>query len=155
GSGVDRFIGAYFAGDFDPGAILCGARVRELNQGAAPFGTMGGDLRAEDGANPGYPDLSGAGLIATVDPASGSTCATTGAIPRIFTFGGGGGIPDVAVNKFISAIEPVHGPGGLDFCGVLLDTSSAPQGRSKVFSGGAFGSIPWNHFVELIVFISK
>src|SRR5262249_2306679 len=73
----------------------------------------------------------------------------------IFTFGGGGGIPDVAVNKFISAIEPVHGPGGLDFCGVLLDTSSAPQGRSKVFSGGAFGSIPWNHFVELIVFISK
>jgi len=156
GSGVDRFIGEYFAGDFDPGSVICGARVLELNQGLPPFGTMGGDLRAEDPGNPGYPDLGAGGLIAVVDPSSQSVCNTGGGPPRMFTFGGGGGVPDVVVNKYISAIEPVHGSiGTLDFCGVLLDTSSPPQGRSKYFSGGVWGSLPWNHFVELIVFTSK
>src|SRR5262245_29708872 len=89
GSGFDRFISEYLPGDFDPGSIICGARLFELNQGAPPLGTMFGDLRVEDGSNPGYPELGPGGLIANVDPASVGTCSTSPTIPRIFTFGGG------------------------------------------------------------------
>src|SRR5262245_35773552 len=65
GTGSDRFISEYFLTDscFAIDSIICGARLRELDQGNPPFGTMGGDLRSEDAANPGYPDLGPAGLI--------------------------------------------------------------------------------------------
>lgn len=157
GSGMDRFICEYLDGTYDPGAIICGARVRELNQGAIPApGYMNGDLRTEDALNLGYPDLMAPGLVAAVDASSLGTCSMSSAVPRLFTFGAGAGVPDPNANHYISAIEPVQGTTGtLDFCGVLLDTSSAPQGFAKTFSGGGFGSLPWNHFVELIVFVSK
>jgi hypothetical protein len=157
GSGSDRFITEYRDTDFDPGAIICGARVRELNQGTPVLtGTMGGDLRAEDPANPGYPDLTPVGLIAVVDPTSQGSCSTSSATPRNFTFGGGAGITSPAVARlYMSAIEPQHGAGPLDFCGVMIDTSSAPQGRSKVYSAGTFGAVPFNHFVEISVFEPK
>jgi hypothetical protein len=153
GSGSDRFINEYLAGEFDPGTIICGARWQELNQGSIPPpGIGGGDLALEDGANPGYPDIVG-GIVAVVDAASQGTCA--GGTTRIFTFGGGGGIPDPNANQYISAIEPVAGTAGLDFCGTRLDTTSAPQGFAKYYSGGVFGPIPWNHFIELIIFTPK
>lgn len=155
GSGLDRYISEYLANTFDPGTIICGARVRELNQGVIPApGQMGGDLRFEDPANLGYPDLTPAGLIVTVDPLSMGTCA--GGTTRNFTYASGAGVPDPVVKHYVSAIEPLHGTTGtLDFCGVLLDTSSAGQGFAKTYSGGNFGAIPWNHFVESIAFTSK
>jgi len=145
GSGNDRFISEYEGPDpFEPSSIVCGARVREHAAGYPPLGTMGGDLRREDPVNPG-PDLSPAGLIADVDPESMDTCSTTSARPRFFTFGHGSGIAAERVTQFISAIEPVHGSFPTDFCGVILDTNSPPQGKSKTYSGGTFGAIPWNH----------
>lgn len=154
GSGVDRYINEYLANSNDPGSIICGARWRELNQGVIPAPGQGdGDLRLEDPGNPGYPDIVG-GLVAAVDVASRGTCA--GGTTRIFTFGAGAGVPDPVVTNYISAIEPLHGTTGtLDFCGTLLDTSSAYQGFAKYYSGGNFGAIPWNHFIESIVFTSK
>jgi hypothetical protein len=154
GSGVDRYMNEYLSNTFDPGTIICGARWRELNQGVIPApGIGGGDLRLEDPANPGYPDLVG-GLIATVDVASQGTCA--GGTTRIFTFAAGAGVPDPIVKHYISAIEPLHGTTGtLDFCGTLLDTNSPPQGFAKTYSGGNFGALPWNHFIEEIAFTSK
>jgi hypothetical protein len=153
GSGVDRYINEYLVGTFDPGTIICGARWRELNQGSIPPpGVGGGDLRLEDPSNPGYPDIVG-GLIAVVDPASQGTCI--GGTTRIFTFAGGAGVPDPLANHYISAIEPLHGTAGLDFCGTLLDTNSAYQGFAKYYSGGVFGALPWNHFIEEIAFTSK
>jgi len=153
GSGVDRYINEYLSNTFDPGTIICGARWRELNQGTIPPpGIGGGDLRLEDVANPGYPDIVG-GLIATVDVASQGTCI--GGTTRVFTFAGGAGVPDPIVTNYISAIEPLHGTAGLDFCGTLLDTNSAYQGFAKYYSGGNFGALPWNHFIEVIAFTSK
>jgi hypothetical protein len=154
----DRFITEYnTAVDacFGLGTIICGVAVRELNQGAPPLGTMGCDLRCEDLANPGYPDLTGAGLIVSADASSISTCNAAGS-PRIFTFGAGAGILTSSIScpstkLYPSAIQPANA-GGINFCGVQLDTSSAPLGAAKVYSGGVFGSIPWNHFVELVTF---
>jgi hypothetical protein len=156
GSGVDRYINEYLANTNDPGSVICGIRFRELNQGVIPPpGAAGGDMRAEDAGNPGYPDIVG-GLIATVDPASMGTCSASSAVPRIFTFGGGAGVPDPVITQYASAIEPLHGTAGtLDFCGCLLDTNSPYQGFAKYYSGGIFGSLPWNIFVEEIVFTSK
>lgn len=153
GSGVDRYINEYLANSHDPGSIVCGARWRELNQGTIPPpGVGGGDLRLENPAMLGYPDIVG-GLVATVDPSSQGTCL--GGLTRIFTFGGGAGVPDPVQKHYISAIEPLHGTAGIDFCGTLLDTSSAYQGFAKYYSGGNFGAIPWNHFIETIIFTSK
>ncbi len=151
-----RHISEYLADSYDPGAIICGARVRELNQGTIPPpGYMGGDLRLEDTLNPGYPGLMPADLYAPVDASSIGTCSMSSAVPRIFTFGSGGGVNDPVANHYISALNPTRGTAGIDFCGVLLDTSSAPQRFSKIHNNGAFGTLAWNHFVELLVFVSK
>lgn len=148
GSGADRYVTEYRVGDAAPFAVICGVRAFELNQGAPLTAGMGYELRAEDPTNPGYPDLSNAGLIANADPGSLGPCLTTAVAPRSVTFGGGSGVGWPAVNHYVCAIEPPAGPGSLDFCGILLDTSSAALGASKVWSGGAFGPIPWNHFLE-------
>jgi len=154
GSGVDRYINTYLAHSFRPETIICGARWRELNRGVPLPGTGDGDIRLEDPGNPEYPDIVG-GLVATVDAASRGTCDSNGVTPRIFTFGAGAGIPDPVVTHFISAIEPLHGTGMFDFCGTLLDTSSAHQSSAKYYSGGRFGTVRWNHFIEEIVFTGK
>lgn len=155
GGGSDRYINQYLASSFDPGSIICGARWQELNQGSIPPpGIGGGDLRRDDAANPGYPDLvDGTGLIQTVDVASQGTCA--GATTRIFTFTPNVAGPDVDAIHYISAIEPIRGTAGIDFCGTRLDTTGVYQGFAKYYSGGVFGAIPWNHFIEEIVFTSK
>lgn len=152
GSGSDRFITEYLAGSFDPGSVVCGVRVREQNQGNPPLGTMLGDLRFEDPGNPGFPDLTAGGLVATVDASSVGTCSTSAGAPREFTFGSGAGVLAPASTVYVSAIEPAHGTGALDFCGVLLDTSGPARGSSKFHSGGVFGSLTANHFVEARVF---
>jgi hypothetical protein len=154
GTGVDRYINLYLANSFDPGSIICGARWMELNQGVIPPpGAGDGDIRLDDPGNPGYPDIVG-GLVAAVDASSRGTCGT--GAPRIFTFAAGAGVPDPQADHHISAIEPLHGTTGtLDFCGTLLDTNSAYQGFAKYYSGGNFGALPWNHFIEEIVFTSK
>lgn len=150
GSGSDRFVNAYPAGTLAPGSIICGLRVRELNLGALPFAMMDGEIRAEDPANPGYPDFASPPL-ATADAASRSACSTVATVPRILTFGGGAGVPAPAGNQFACAIEPVHGSGAFDFCGVLLDTSAPYLGFSQYYSGGNVGPLPWNIYVEEIV----
>src|SRR5262249_18070751 len=104
--GGDRFVTDY-TDPFEPGAILCGARVGELNTGAPEYsGTLQGELRAEDPGNPGYPDLSGAGLIASADPSSEGPCGRSTTVFRFWTFGGGAGIGDVPVRKFLCAVDP-------------------------------------------------
>jgi len=150
GSGVDRFINEYPAGTLPPGSVICGARVLESNHGSSPRGVMGGEIRAEDPGLPGYPDLV-APPIATADPASTGECSS-GGVPRIFTFGGGLGVAPPPGSHFVCAIEPVHGPAPLDFCGVLIDTNGPNLGVAKYYSGGTFGALPWNIFVEEIVF---
>lgn len=163
GSGVDRYITEYdVVRDtcFDPGAIICGARVRELYRGAAPAPVLLFELRCEDPANPGYPELAAPGLIAVADAGSLGPCSTSSSAPRLFTVGAGGGLPLAGVacptNRiYACAIEPVHGAGPSDFCGVLLDTDSPATGASKYYSGGSFGPLGWNHFVELVVFRPK
>lgn len=73
GSGVDRCITEYDVvrdACFDPGAIICGARVRELYQSAAPAPVLLFELRCEDPANPGYPELAAPGLLAAADAGS-------------------------------------------------------------------------------------
>ena len=111
-------------------------------------GAMGFELRAEDPANPSFPDLSTGGLIATADPGSLGPCSTNPVAPRVVTFGGGSGVSWPSGNHYLCAVEPPRGAGGLDFCGVLLDTSSTPLGASKVWSSGVFTVLPWNHFLE-------
>lgn len=151
GSGFDRFVNAYPAGTLAPGSIVCGLRIRELNQGVSPRGFMDGEIRAEDPANPGYPDFASPPLV-TADAASRGECSTSGASARILTFGGGAGFPAPAANQFACAVEPVHGAGTLDFCGVLLDTLGPNLGFAQFYSGGLAGTLPWNIYVEEIVF---
>src|SRR5262245_10269258 len=57
GTGRDRYIGEYPAGSIALGSVTCGARIRALDQGNPPIPKLDGDVRAEDPANPGYPDL--------------------------------------------------------------------------------------------------
>ena len=149
GSGQDRFITEYGAGTFTAGTIICGVRWREHNHGTIPPPGQGiGELRLEDPGNPGCPDIAG-GLIATADAASLGTC--NGTTNRLFTFGSGAGVPVGDSSLYACVIEPLHGTGGTDFCGTLLDTSSPSQGAAKYYSGGVCGAIPWNHFVEVVV----
>lgn len=150
GSGEDRFINEYSVGDYPAESILCGAIVRSLHQGNPPFGSMRVDIRPEDPSNPGYPDLAVA-PIAVCDEESVSSCE--GSRRQLLTFGRGQGIPSPATKHYLSAIEPVHGTTGtLDFCGILIDASSSYLGAAKYYSGGRFGALPWNIFVEEIVF---
>ena len=151
GSGSDRYISEYPVGTIPPGSIICGARVRERNQGQPP-GVMGCELRLEDPANPGYPDLS-VPALASADAGSLGPCSNSG-VPRAFTFANGAGLAAPPGTHYVCAVEPVHGSGSLDFCGVLLDTSGPYLGFAKYFSGGVFGAIPWNHFVEEVTFTS-
>jgi hypothetical protein len=159
-SGTDRYITQYVPTDFDVGAVMCSARASELNQGAAPLGTMSYTINSEDAGNPGFPDLAG-GLIVTDDATINATavaCATAGLFVNRSFDAGNGGVPYPGGNVYLTAIEPVAGPGGpgsIDFCGIRLDTSSSPQGRSKTYSGGAFGNLPWNHMLEMEVFEPK
>lgn len=149
GTGSDRFINRYPFGSIPPYSIICGLRVRELNGGQPLAGVMGGEIRFEDPANPLSPDLVGPPL-AVADAASTGACSATGA-PRLFTFGGGGGVAALATNLFACAVEPVSGPTAMDFCGVLLDTNSPNQGYAQFYSGGTFDASLWNVFVEAIV----
>ncbi len=152
GTGNDRYISLYLPTDAPPGSTICGARVRELDQGAISSSrSLAIDLRAEDPANPGYPDLTPAGVIAPADALSQGTCSRSSAIPRIATFNAGRGVPFPGVVHFLTALEPVHGPGPYDFCGLLIDTSGPPRGFTMTYSRGTFQSPPWDHFFEEII----
>jgi hypothetical protein len=117
---------------------------------------LGLDLRAADPNAPEYADLSLAGLLAQGDPNSLFSCSTTGA-PRTGTFGGGAGVSHPGVRFFVTMPQPANNDPDetVDFCGVLLDTSSvfANSARSQgYFPGGPRTSIGFNHFVEAVVF---
>lgn len=153
GTGVDRYMTQYDAPDFDAQSILCGARVGEINPSGVVGGPLRGDLRFEDPGNPGFPDLTPAGLVANVDPASVGTCSPNPNVPRLFTFGGGGGIPAPPMQTvFLSAIEPLHGPGANDVCGLLTDTNSPISGACSFIANGIFVRPPFDHFNEIIAF---
>ncbi len=152
GTGQDRFLTRYEPFDFDPNAILCGARVGEFAPGGPLPGPMRGDVRFEDPMNPGYPDFSPVGLIAVADPASLGSCSRSTAVPRFFTFGGGAGVPDPGNTFFLSAIEPQHGPGPNDVCGLLTDTNGPVLGYSFALRPGGIVRVPFNHFNEIIAF---
>jgi len=148
GTGSDLYITEYLAADAQPRAVICGARIFELNQGMPIPGQLTCELRLEDAANPGYPDMTSAGLFASADLGSLGPCLTSVAAPRMATFNGGAGVPWPNANHYVVSTEPRHGPGTLDFCGILLDTSSPPLRAAKTRSAGTFGVLPWNHFLE-------
>lgn len=153
GTGVDRYVTRYKPTDLDTQSIICGARVGEINPSGIVGGPMRGDLRFEDPGSPGNPDLSPAGLIAFVDPTSIGTCSTNPNQPRTFTFGGGGGIPAPPGRTiFLSSLEPPHGPGANDVCGLLTDTNSPISGDCSFRSNGVFVRPPFDHFNEIIAF---
>lgn len=163
GNAAARYVGYYMPLEFDINAVICGARYAELDQSVVTGGvdgyTMGLDVRSEDPNAATYADLTNAGLIAAGDPNSVASCSTTGAY-RTGTFGGGAGIPDPLTSFALTMAQPANNdPGeGIDFCGLLLDTSSvfANSARSQGYSpGGAFTSIGFNHFLEAVVFEPK
>lgn len=104
GVNAGRYVTRYEVCDFrDPSPILCGVRIRELDQSTITPGvddyTLLVDLRRPDPNCPGYADLASGGLIARADPSSLGSCSTTGA-SRTATFGGGNGIPIPDIQAF-------------------------------------------------------
>lgn len=154
--GVDsaRFITSYSAGEFDISSVICGGRYQDLNSGVPPLGSLSIELRSEDGNSPGYALLTSAGLLALADVNTASTCSTTGAATTV-TFGGGAGVAYGGGEVLLTATQPADGAGALDFCGLLLDSSSVFTGDAKSQSlspGGFTETLGINHFLELIVF---
>lgn len=165
GAARARYCSYYFVGEFDGRAVICGMRIRDLDQSSRSLGvdvyTLGGDLRSEDGNRPGYADISTAGLVATTDLASRGSCSTTGAT-RTYTFGGGAGVPDPMTAFLLTAPQAANNnlSEGIDFCGILLDTSSvfSNSARTQAYSvaeNPLYTSIGFNHFLEAIVLEPK
>lgn len=155
GTGVDRFITQYTPADFSPGSIICGARLVVYTAGNPNQAPIDVEIRTEDFARPGFPDLTPAGLFASADPASEAPCGPPGVVNAIWvSFGNGLGIPYPAhaPNLFLCAIEPLHGAGANDVCGILIDDDRPFLGAAKTVSGGVFEEFPMNHFLELVVF---
>lgn len=163
--GIDggRYCSLYRPEDFDPQALICGARIRAVDQSQITPGfdvySLPVDLRQSDPNCPGYADLRNVGLIALADTMSIGTCSRTGE-PRTVTFGGGGGVPDPLNDFVLTAIQPANrNPlDPTDFCGLLLDTSSRYVGSARfqgVQVGGPKGTIGENHFLEAFVFEPK
>jgi hypothetical protein len=149
-----RYLTLYGGSEFSVDAVICAVRKQDLNSGQPPLGTLLVELRRADPNAPGYADLAPGGLVATADANSALVCSTTGA-PTTVTFGSGAGAPHPAADVFVSAAQPANGAGNLDFCGILLDTSSAFNGASRQQSyapGGFRSSLGFNHFLEAIVF---
>ena len=143
-AGGPAFSTEYRPSDFDDlTAVLCGARVRELNASGGTFtGTLRGELRLEDALNPGYPDLGGSGLHAPADPSSEGACGDDAGTPRFWTFGGGAGVPRPSSTFFLVAIDPPHGSNPADCCSLLLDTDGPVSGRCRPTA--------FNHFLEVV-----
>jgi hypothetical protein len=159
GSAAARYVAKYEAGDVRIFGILCGVRYRDLDSSVRTGNddyTLGLDLRSPDPDAPEYADLKDRGLLAAGDANSVPSCSTTGAT-RTGTFGGGAGVPHPGTRFFITMPQPANNAQdtGGDFCGILLDTSSAfaNSARSQgYFPGGPRTSIGFNHFVEAVVF---
>ncbi len=149
GTGSSSFITRYEAGDFDPGTLLCGASIGEYSLGSGAGGITDVTLRSEDVMNPGYPDMTAAGLITTALP-SGGACSSSLVDPRVVTFPAP--IAPPAGSSFLVGREPAFGAGPLDFCGLLLDTGGPPRGRSITYVPASTAFEPLrcgNHFLEL------
>ncbi len=154
GPGAARFLTTYGQNEFDVTSIICASVHQDLNHGQPPLGTLLIELRTQDPNSPGYADLTPAGLVAAADANSLSECSTTG-IPSTATFGGGGGVLHPGSDMAVVALQPANGPGALDFCGLLLDSSSVYTGDAKTQSvapGGFKETLGFNHFLELVVF---
>jgi len=161
GNAPARYVSKYNAGEFDPGALICGVRTWDLDQSTITPGiddyVLGCDLRSPDPNEPEYADLTSVGLLALGDANSLLSCSTNG-WGQTRTFGGGVGVPDPLTRLFITMAQPGNNnPGeGLDFCGIILCTNSvfvnSSRTQSYTAAGGAHTSIGFNHFVEAIVF---
>jgi hypothetical protein len=160
GAAAGRYVAKYEAADIRMDGLVCGARRLDNDNSIIVHGvdayTHGLDLRASDPNAPEYADLTSAGLLAPGDPNSLVSCST-GAASRTGTFGGGAGVPHPGFRFFITLAQPANNDpaNGIDFCGILLDTSSifANSARTQgYFPGGVKTSIGFNHFVEAVVF---
>jgi len=164
GAESGRYVTVYRPQDTDPGAIICGARIRAIDMSQITPGiddyTLGVDLRRRDPACPEYADLTTMGLIAFADANSLSSCSTTG-LSRTVTFGGGAGVPEPQGGFTLTAVQPANrNPADpSDFCGLLLDTSSAFVNAARTMGvrpGAAPKQSPGaNHFLEGFVFEPK
>jgi hypothetical protein len=165
GTARARYGGAYNAGEFDINAIICGIRIRDLDQSTITPGVddyiLRGDIRTDDPLAVGYADISALGLIATTDAGSALSCTTTGAASTQ-TFNTGAGIADPGTRFVLTCSQPGNNDVniGLDFCGMQLDTSSVFVNSARtqnyaVADGALYASIGFNHFVEAVVFEPK
>jgi len=160
GNAPARYVSKYEAGEFLPGALICGVRTSALDQSTITPGVddyvLGCDLRFLDPNQPEYADLTSIGLLELADANSLLSCSTSGRYATS-TFGGGAGVPDPLTRFFITQAQPGNNDPfeGVDFCGVFIDTSPPFHNSARsqgYFPGGAHTSIGFNHFVEAIVF---
>jgi len=154
-SAASRYVSLYEAGDIEPEGVICGVRYRDLDASLTAGYVLGLDLRAEDAAAPGYADLTAGGLIASGDPNSLRSCSSNASL-RTATFGGGAGVSHPGSRFLVTMPQPANNtPSGVDFCGILLDTSSVFVNSARTqgyFPGGSMQSIGFNHFVEVVAF---
>ncbi len=164
GTAAGRFGSLYGAGEFDVNAIICGVATADLDQSLITPGVddyrLIPDLRSVDPNCTGYADLTVAGLILTADANSIVSCSTAGTVPNTATFGGGAGTADPLTAFVLTATQPANNDvnEGIDFCGVLLDTTSIFVNSARtqgVVAGGAKTTIGFNHFLEAVVFEPK
>lgn len=158
GTGSDLFINEYRIGDyrsgdlFDPLDVICGIRIKELSRSRNAVDRITTvELRTEDLSNPGYPSLSLPAIATAVT--SSDECSAPGATTRTFVFTTGIPVgPALGSAIYACAVEPLHGSGALDACGVLVDSSSPSLETARTYSNGTWSYFPHNIFVELIVF---
>jgi len=149
GGGADVYITEYLRTDFDPDAIICGARVRGVDRGSGGFLSV--EVRPEDPGNQGYPDFS----VAPIAAAGPLPCPASSATPVVFSFPGAGFLLPSNARFYLTMTEPAH-PAGPTGCEVLIDSNGPPRGRSKVRHAGSFGRLECaNHFLEIIAFESR
>ncbi len=155
-----RYGSLYRGAEFNAGALICGARLRALDQSTITPNvddyTLVTELRHTDPNHPGYASLFADGLIATADANSLLSCGSSSAA-QVQTFGGGAGIDAPGGPFLLTAIQPAnHDSDDMnDYCGVVLDTDSPFLNSSRVQSlapGGERKTIGYNHFLEAIVF---
>jgi hypothetical protein len=145
----DRFMQEYPPNLLSQGSVVCAGRVEHRNEnGSAPFTNF--EIRWEDPANPGYCDVSPAGLIAVADAFSFGECGFGDNVSQP-TFLNGAGVPiDSAAAFYFTAILPIQSNPD---CGILVDTNNPDYHRGKVYdsSTGQFSEAANNLMLDVYV----
>jgi hypothetical protein len=140
------------APEFDPNAVICGARTF---QGPAAGITSASflDIRREDPGHPGVPDLM-APPFAFADGTAGGTAPRLCQGPPGFsdwTFGAGAGLPNLN-QAFFLTFQFFPNQGLQNQCAMGVDTDSGVTGRCLVFdSASGFRDLGVDAFLEVVV----